>query len=196
MKKLIIFNIIFLSCFVWYSFANMKDNFFCTITPWSITVTLERQKNYKCSQYTKVLSQAINKEYKDVLDIQNIIKQWYDIEFWTGIRENKRDKIKKMLIVKEQIEDAVLNFDDNLFIKIKEYLIFSTSPYQLKYKKLLKPLIHIENERNLSWSVRNMISLMQEQIQIVDNIIISTDYDTLMKNFNRYVYLKKQIEWK
>jgi hypothetical protein len=24
----------------------------------------------------------------------------------------------------------------------------------------------------------------------------ATDYDVLIKNFNRYVYLKKQIEWK
>lgn len=196
MRKFIVVNIVFVLFFLGYSFANMKDNFFCTISPGSITVTLERQNNYKCSQYTKVLSQAINKEYKDVLEIQNIIKQWYDIEFWTSIRENKREKIKKMLIVKNQIEDAVMNFDDNLFWKIKEYLIFSSSPYQLKYKKLLKPLNYIENERNLSWSVRNMISLMQEQIQVIDNIIMSQDYDTLMKNFNRYVYLKKQIEWK
>ncbi len=195
MKKLIVFNIIFVFFFLGYSFANMKDNFFCTIAPGSITVTLERQNNYKCSQYIKVLSQAINKEYKDVLEIQNIIKQWYDVEFWTNIRENKRERIKKILLVKEQIETAVLSFDDNLFWKIKEYLIFSASPYQLKYKKLLKPLNYIENERNLSWSVRNMISLMQEQIQIINNIIMAQDYDTLMKNFNRYVYLKKQIEW-
>jgi len=99
-----------------------------------------------------------------------------------------------MLVVKDQIEVAVLNFDDNLFNKIKEYLIFSASPYQLKYKRLLKPLKYIENEKNLSWSVRNMIALMQEQIQVIDNIIMAQDYDTLMKNFNRYVYLKKQIE--
>ena len=119
MRKLIIFNIIFVLFFLGYSFANMKDNFFCTITPGSITVTLERQNNYKCSQYIKVLSQAINKEYKDVLEIQTIIKQWYDIEFWTSIRENKRERIKKILLVKEQIEEAVFNFDDNLFLKIK-----------------------------------------------------------------------------
>lgn len=196
MRKLIILNIILVCSFVGYSFADMKDNFFCTISPGSITVTIERQNNYKCSQYTKVLSQAINKEYKDVLDIQKIITQWYDIEFWTSIRENKRDKIKKMLVVKEQIEEAILSFDDNMFSKVKEYLIFSASPYQLKYKKLLKPLSHIENERSLSWSVRSMIALMQEQIQVIDNIITSKDYDVLMKNFNRYVYLKKQIEWK
>jgi hypothetical protein len=35
---------------------------------------------------------------------------------------------------------------------------------------------------------------MQEQLQVIDIISISDDYETLMKNFNRYIYLKKQIE--
>ena len=37
---------------------------------------------------------------------------------------------------------------------------------------------------------------LQEDITVIDKIISSTDYDTLVKNFNRHLYLKNQIEWK
>ena len=37
---------------------------------------------------------------------------------------------------------------------------------------------------------------LQEEIDAIDNIINATDYDTLMKNYNRHLYLKNQIEWK
>jgi hypothetical protein len=93
--------------FVGTSFAYMENKVFCTISPSSIVVTLDRESNYKCSDYVTVLTQAINKEYKNVLAIQNLIRQEYDVEFWTDIRETKRFQIKRMLIIKQQIEDSV-----------------------------------------------------------------------------------------
>jgi hypothetical protein len=144
MKKLLFANIIFLFVFFGYTFADMQNNFFCTISPDLITVTMERKNNHKCSQYLRVLSQSINKEYKDVIKIQELIKQGYDLDFWTDIREKKRSDIKRMLIIKEQIELSVQKFDDNLFSKIKEYLIYSSSPYRLKYKKIIKHLEKLE----------------------------------------------------
>jgi hypothetical protein len=85
----------------------MENKVFCTISPNSIVVTLDRDSNYKCSDYITVLTQAINKEYKNVLAIQNLIQQKYDIEFWTDIRETKRHQIQRMLIIKQQIEASV-----------------------------------------------------------------------------------------
>lgn len=196
MKKLLFANIIFLFVFFGYTFADMQNNFFCTISPDLITVTMERKNNHKCSQYLRVLSQSINKEYKDVIKIQELIKQGYDLDFWTDIREKKRSDIKRMLIIKEQIELSVQKFDDNLFSKIKEYLIYSSSPYRLKYKKIIKHLEKLEWDIYIKAELKNKISLMQEQLQVIDIISISDDYETLMKNFNRYIYLKKQIEWK
>jgi hypothetical protein len=116
------------------------------------------------------------------------------VEFWTEIRESKRDKIKKILLIKEQIEKAIQEFDDNLFAKIKEYLIYSTSSYRLKYKTFLKQFNALDDDVYISSSIKNVVSLIKEQIEVIDNILISEDYETLMKNFNRYVYLKKQIE--
>jgi hypothetical protein len=39
-----------------------------------------------------------------------------------------------------------------------------------------------------------MITYLKEQVQVIENILTAEDYDVLIKNFNRYVYLKKQIE--
>lgn len=194
MKKLLFANIILLFAFFGYTFADMQNNFFCTISPDLITVTMEREDNHKCSQYLRVLSQLINKEYQNVMKIQDLIKQGYDVDFWIEIREKKRNDIKKMLITKEQIEKSIQKFDNNLFSKIKEYLIYSSSVYKLKYKKILKPLESIQTGVYIKPGIRDKISLMQEQIQVINDISLSQDYEILMKNFNRYVYLKTQIE--
>ena len=94
----------------------------------------------------------------------------------------------------DQIEEAVTNFNNSMFDKIKEYLVFSVSPYQVKYKKFLKSFKQFENNRVLPLNVRNTITYLKEEIQVIENIMNAEDYDVLIKNFNRHVYLKKQIE--
>jgi hypothetical protein len=180
--------------FVGASFAYMENKVFCTISPNSIIVTLDRDSNYKCTDYTIVLTQAINKEYKNVLAIQNLIKQEYDVEFWTDIRETKRFQIQRMLIIKQQIEDSVEEFEENMFDKTKEYMIYTTEPYRIRYVKLLKPLERLDDNTYLRLNVRTKIKLMQEQLDIISQISLAENFETLMKSFNRYVYLKNQIE--
>ena len=197
MKKIILTIIVFTIFFAGFSSAYMEDKVFCTIWKNSITVTLEKEQNYKCSEYLTLLSQAINTEYNDVLSIQKLINQWYDVEYWKNIRESKRDKIKKMITIKDQIESAVAEFDSNLFTKMKEYVVYTTSSYRTTCKKTLKLLKNIQSQWwKISSSVKKKMNYLQEEIDTIDNIMKSTDYDDLMKNFNRHIYLKNQIEWK
>jgi hypothetical protein len=35
---------------------------------------------------------------------------------------------------------------------------------------------------------------MQEQLDVINDLALAEEYEVLMKNFNRYIYLKKQIE--
>lgn len=197
MKKNILIIIVFSLLSIGFSSAYMEDKVFCTIWKNSITVTLERDRNYKCSEYISVLSQAINTEYNDILSIQKLIKQWYDVEYWKEIRETKKEKLKKILTIKEQIENAIVEFDLNLFTKMKDYVVYTVSPYQTKYKKVLK---NLNNLRDKWWKFSNdvtkKIKYLEEDIDLIDKIFESTDYDTLIKNFNKHLYLKNLIEWK
>ena len=197
MRKFIIAIIVFVLFFSAFSFAYMEDKVFCTLSRNSITVTLEKQQNYKCSEYLSLLSQAINTEYNDILSIQKLIKQWYDVEYWKEIRQAKTEKLKKMLTIKEQIELAVSEFDSNLFVKMKDYVVYTISSYQVKYKKALKHLNNLKDQWGvISNDVKKKMNYLQEDITVIDRIIEATDYDTLIKNFNRHLYLKNQIEWK
>ena len=64
-------------------------------------------------------------------------------------------------------------------------------------KKTLKLLKNIQSQWwKISSSVKKKMNYLQEEIDTIDNIMKSTDYDDLMKNFNRHIYLKNQIEWK
>lgn len=197
MKKFLTTIAILTITFIWYTHAYLEDKVFCTITKNAITVTIEREKNYKCNEYLSVLSKSINTEYQNVLSIQSLIEQWYDVDFWKEIRETKRAQIKKMLSIKEQIETAVAEFDTNMFLKIKDYLVYSTATDRSNFKKTLKHLENIEkNGWHHSTSVKKKINYMQDAITAIDNINSTNDFDTLMKNFNRYIYLKNQIIWK
>lgn len=197
MKKTLFTAILFTILFTNFSFAYVEDKVFCTIWNNSITVTMEKNHNYKCKEYLSVLSQAINIEYNDIISIQKLISQGYDIDFWKEIRETKRDRLKKLLTLKEQIETAIAEFDSNLFIKMKDYIVYTVSPYQTKYKKILR---HLNNYKDQWWKIPNdikkTIEYFQEEISVIDNIIEASDFDTLVKNFNRHLYLKNQIEWK
>ncbi len=197
MKKTLFTVIVFTILFTNFSFAYVEDKVFCTIWNNSITVTMEKNHNYKCKEYLSVLSQAINIEYNDIISIQKLISQGYDIDFWKEIRETKRDRLKKLLTLKEQIETAIAEFDSNLFIKMKDYIVYTVSPYQTKYKKILR---HLNNYKDQWWKIPNdikkTIEYFQEEISVIDNIIEASDFDTLVKNFNRHLYLKNQIEWK
>ena len=177
--------------------AYMEDKVFCTLWKNSITVTLEKQSNYKCSEYLSVLSQIINNEYNDILSIQKLIKQWYDVDYWKEIRESKKEKLKKMLTIKEQIETAVSEFDSNLFVKVKDYVIYTVSSYQTKYKKVLRYLNSVDSGGGkMSSDMRKKMDYLQEDILVIDKIFDSTGYEDLVNNFNRHIYLKNQIEWK
>lgn len=197
MKKIILTFIVLISFFVGTCSAYMEDKVFCELWRNTITVTLEKQQNYKCKDYLSLLSQAINTEYNDILSIQKLIKQWYDVEYWKEIRLEKTEKLKKMLAIKEQIEIAVSEFDSNLFIKMKDYVVYTVMPYQTKYKKIFKHLNNLKNQWwFISYDVEKKMNYLQEDITVIGKIIDSTDYDTLIKNFNRHIYLKNQIEWK
>lgn len=197
MKKFVTIIAILTITFIWYTHAYLEDKVFCTISKNAITVTIEREKNYKCNEYLSVLSKSINTEYQNVLSIQALIEQWYDVDFWKEIRETKRAQIKKMLSIKEQIVTAVKEFDTNMFLKIKDYLVYSTATDRTNFKKTLK---HLENIEKNGWhhssSVKKKISYMQDAITAIDTINSTDDFDTLMKNFNKYIYLKNQIVWK
>lgn len=196
MKKTIItiFTMIFL---IGFASAYMEDKVFCTLSKNSITVTMERENNYKCSEYLSVLSKSINTEYQNVVSIQALIDQWYDVDFWKEIREAKRDKIKKMLSIKEQIETAVKEFDTNMFIKLKDYLIYSTATDRSNYKKTLKYIWAIEAQWwYVNYTIKKKLNYMTEAIKAIDTINSTDDFATLIKNFNRYIYLKNQIIWK
>lgn len=196
MKKILVTIVILSFCLVWVSFAYLEDNLFCTIDKNTITVTIEKKDNYKCKDYLATLSQSIATETDNVFSIQKIVEQWYDIEYRVSIREEKREQIKSMLNMKSQIEEAEKEFEWNLFAKIKEYLIYATSSDGTVYKKGLRDLQYIERKKWVSPDVKRKMWYISESITNIKNINSATGFDDLISNYNRYLYLKKQIIWK
>jgi len=196
MKKiiLIIISILFI---VNFSYAYVEDLVFCTIKSDSITITIKKENNYKCTEYLNVLSQTINSEYNNIMSAQNLINKWYDKEFWTEIRDEKIEKVKNLLSTKEQIEQAMKEFDNNLFIKIKDYLTYTLSPERTDFQAILK-VIKANQKKwiNLTNSEKQKLNQIEDAIKQINTIITTPDFNTLIQSFNKYLYLKKQILWK
>lgn len=196
MKKIIL-TIISILCIINVSYAYVEDLVFCTIKSDSITITIKKEKNYKCTEYLNVLSQTINTEYNDILSAQNLINKGYDKDFWTEIRDTKIEKVKKLVSTKEQIEKAMKEFDNNLFIKIKDYLTYTLSPERTDFQAILKAIK--ANQKKwviLTNNEKQKLNQMEEAIGLINTIMTTSDFDTLIKSFNKYIYLKKQIIWK
>lgn len=196
MKKIILI-IISILCIVNVSYGYVEDLVFCTIKSDSITITIKKENNYKCTEYLDVLSQTINTEYNNIISAQNLINKWYDTEFRTEIRDTKIEKVKKLVSTKEQIEEAIKEFDNNLFIKIKDYLTYTLSPERADFQAILKTIKANQKKWiNLTNSEKQKLNQIEDAIKQINTIMTTSDFDTLIKSFNKYLYLKKQILWK
>ena len=101
-----------------------------------------------------------------------------------------------VIIVSKKLGQIEKEFEWNLFAKIKEYLIYATASDGTVYKKGLKDLQYIERKKWVSLDVKRKMWYISESITNIKNINAATWFDDLITNYNKYLYLKKQIIWK
>lgn len=181
------------------AFWYLQNNLYCSIINENIIVSLKPEDaTDKCSEYLRILNTSLKKEYKDFLLVQSYIDNHQSISYRRSIRNEKQEKIIYITTMKDKIVSAMTAFEGNVFTQIKEYMVYISRPYSVRYRRMLRPIQMLETGayEKLNSHTKNVILLLQNQVATIDVIRNSTWYDVLNSWWNQYLLLKKQIEWK
>lgn len=198
MKKKII-SVLFISLGLFvssYSFGYMEDKLYCNLKSNGVLISLGKTDGYKCNVYITEIEKMMKRNYNDIQTIDKYINKKQDVEYRRPLKRKKEDEFKKLENMRYLIKEKMLEFENNLLAKYKEYFKKKNSVYQMKIESSFSKIV------TLSWTVhdtdivKKMTNLFDMQIAIMQKIDEAKDFNDLMKFISSYVYLRQQIEWK
>lgn len=184
----------FLSLFFflsWYTQAGILDwSLYCTISPLSVQISLKRPGLSLCTQYITFFDKEIQSTYKDLQNIQSYIQKWIDAEYWSSVRESVVRKMKNLQDVRMQIQTNMSVFQNNLFIKIQDYMIYGLSGYQTQLQQTIQKLQIIQPQTT---EIQQRITNSQTMVDILTSIFDARSFDELLPLLQQYIYYKKLL---
>ena len=194
MKKIVLITMV---CFLFLGtgFGYLEENFFCILKKDDIRISLKKSDGNRCSEYIKTIEQSMKNNYKDILIIQWYIDKKQNLGYRKQIKQEKIKKINDLQDFRLKLKNSMKMFEDNLLKKYQEFFLDSINLYKWKLKRTLF------NLNNLSWTVWNTYlqkytAPVQQQLDTIQKISETTGFRELLVLVNKYVYLKKQMEWK
>jgi len=184
-------------CFLLFGtgFWYLEENFFCILKKDDIRISLNKTNGYKCNEYIKSIEKSMTDTYKDLLTIQWYIDKKQNLGYRKPVKQEKIKKINDLQVFRLKLKDSMKVFEDNLLKKYKEFFLADIDSYKWKLKRALF------NLNNLSWNISNIYLHkytipVQQQLDTIQQISQTTGFQELLVLVNKYVYLKKQMEWK
>lgn len=173
------------------SFSYFEDKMYCEISKSKIVISLDAQKNHACSVYIKYIETQMKKTYKDIIVIQKYVDQKQDLGYWKPLKDDKVNLLNLLQNMRLNILSHMKTFESNLFETSKKYFLDSISDYQNNLNNSLETLVALEDS-----SATRYVSLLQQQLGIIERISQATTFKQLDAYIQRYVYLKNQLLWK
>lgn len=194
MKKIIMI-VIFASLGIWTVSADLSDWLFCLIRKDEVIISLkETPWYYRCKDTIVSLEHLIIATAKDLMKIQNYIDNGRDLEYRKTIKPQKIALLDKLQASRITIRTNMKTFESTLIQKSIQYFIIKITPYKIS---LQKSLVKIDA---LSWVatpfLNSYASLLKAQVATIDKLIKVSTMPELTDLLAKYVYLKKEIEWK
>ncbi len=194
MKKVIIV-IAFILLGIWTVNADLSDWFFCLIRKDEVIISLKQTTwYYKCKDTIASLEHLIISTAKDLIKIQNYISNGRDIDYRKTIQPQKIALLDKLQASRSMIRTNMKLFESTLIQKSIYYFIIKITPYKIS---LQKSLVKIDA---LSWVSTPFLNsyalLLKTQVTIIESLAKASTISELTDLLAKYVYLKKEIEWK
>lgn len=98
--------------------------------------------------------------------------------------------MKNLQEVRTQIEANMNIFQNNLFIKIQDYMIYGLSGYQTQLKQTVEKLQAIQPQ---TIEVQQSINNNQAMVDILTSIFDARSFDELLPLLQQYIYYKKLL---
>lgn len=194
MKKILLIAIVSIIG-LWTANAGLSDWFFCQIRSNEVVISLKKAESfYRCKDTIVSLESLILQTAKDIMTLETYINRWRDKDYWVGAKKDKTIILEKYQLVRKNIIENMKIFEENLVIKSIQYFILSITPYKVN---LQRSLVKIDT---MSWSLTSALlsyrTLLHGQIVTIDDLSAVTTIEKLAPLLNKYIYLKKEIQWR
>lgn len=189
---------IFLVSLLWsvQVFSYFESRYWCTVTPQEITVQMN-WGDQKCFSYLAEIDSQITLIEVDMLQAQNYIIRWTDVDYWTLIYEKLERQKLWFTTARDQSLIAINDFELSLFSQIKNLLKFHLSKDKEGVLSDIKKVRISLSESKKAWNELIFQSWLQsmEQLQyrlfLLDRIEFSHDFEELVPFLKEYLYWVK-----
>jgi len=162
---------------------------YCTLHSEGVQIALKKNDdNIRCTEYIAAADAILSRVTKDLLFVQSYISRGQDILYWIQIREVLRERFIYIDKAKKNIQYSMDLFESNIFIAFQSYLKNALQRY---YQQLQREVD--------DWYPNDLPvyhKLVLEQIEVIESIRMTTDFDQLLPLATRYLYLRRELVWK
>jgi hypothetical protein len=162
---------------------------YCTLHPEGVQIALKKtDDNIRCTEYIAAADAILSRVTKDLLFVQSYISRGQDILYWIQIREILRERFIYIDKAKKNIQYSMDLFESNIFTAFQSYLQNTLQRY---YQQLQREVD--------DWYPNDLPAyhkLVLEQIEVIESIRMTTDFDHLLPLATRYLYLRRELAWK
>ncbi len=194
MYRYLKYLLVILIVFVWFfskSFSAFEDKMYCEIGKDKIVISLDSRKNHTCNVYIRYIESKMKNIYKDTLVIQKYIDQKSDLGYWKPLKDDKVQLLNQLQNMRLNILAHMKSFEDNLIETSKKFFLDSIYDYRKRLSLSLDTIVALQDP-----SAARYVSLLEQQLGILERISQAKTFDQLDAYIKRYVYLKQQLEWK
>lgn len=196
MKKILLIAV-FIVLSVWAVSADLSDWLFCLIRKDTVNISLKQTSwYYKCRDTIASLEQLMINTAKDLNKVQTYINRGRDVEYRETVKTQKQSLLDTLQLSRLTIITNMKTFETNLIQKSVQYFIIKITPYKIRLQKSLAKIDTIVASGFSTTSLNTYATLLRAQVTTIDSLSKTTTMSELADFLAKYVYLKKQIEWK
>jgi len=196
MKKVFLL-VIFIVLSVWAVRADLSDWLFCLIRKDTVNISLKQTSwYYKCRDTIASLEQLMINTAKDLNTVQTYINRWRDVEYRKTVKTQKQSLLDTLQLSRLTIIANMKTFETHLIQKSVQYFIIKITPYKIRLQKSLVKIDAIVASGFSTSSLNAYTTLLKTQVATIDSLTKATTMPELTTLLAKYVYLKKEIEWK
>ncbi len=133
--------------------------------------------------------QAVNtllrKNIDDLLTVQSYINRGQDVGYRMEVREILRERFLYIDAFRKNIEYTMSLFESNIFTRLKDYFRSIIADYYYT--------IQDERDSRDTENLPEYHTLVEEQIQIIDAIRESENFDVFLPLIKEYLYLRREL---
>jgi len=187
--------VILILLIIWTVNADLSDWFFCSIKKDEVTISLKQTTwYYKCKDTIVSLEHLIIATAKDIIKIETYITKGRDLDYRKALKIEKKALLDKLQASRLTILANMKTFESSILQKSVQYFVIKITPYKIR---LQKSLIKIQSLSGFATPLLNSYELLlKAQVATIDGLSKVTTMAELTDLLAKYVYLKKEIEWK